>query len=108
MTTTTQEVSQEVKIVLNPEQEQIVQDLMSAGRYDSPDDVVAAALEELRQFVSGLPTPAEERKLLESSLQSADRADYRILRTEEDVNALVEEIRQETVARRKRERSLVK
>ncbi|MCB9384190.1 MAG: hypothetical protein H6509_06215 [Bryobacterales bacterium] len=97
-----------MKITLSPEQEQIVQDLVSAGRYDSPDDVVAAALEELRQFVSGLPTPTEERKLLEGALQSADRGDYRTLRSGEDVNALVEEIRSETAARRKREGSLVR
>ena len=97
-----------MKIILNPQQQQIVQDLVSAGRYDSPDDVVAAALEELRQFVSGLPTPAEERKLLEGALQSADRGDYRTLRSGEDVNALVEEIRSKTAARRKREGSLVR
>jgi Arc/MetJ-type ribon-helix-helix transcriptional regulator len=97
-----------MKIILNPEQEQIIRDLVSAGRYDSPDAVVAAALEELRQFMSGLPTPAEERKLLECALQSADRGDYRTLRTEKDVNALVEEIRGKTAARRNREGSLVK
>ena len=97
-----------MKITLSPEQEQIVRDLVSAGRYDSPDDVVAAALEELRQFMSCLPTPAEERKLLEGALKSADRGDYRTLRTEEDVNALVEEIRGETAEHRKREGSLVR
>ena len=87
-----------MEIALKPEEQELLEKHVASGRFRSVEEAVGA-------LVRMLPdpdelTPEEEWELLRPALEKYERGEYRTLRTDSDVEELIDEVRRKAAVRK--------
>ncbi|MBI1357299.1 MAG: type II toxin-antitoxin system ParD family antitoxin [Acidobacteria bacterium] len=87
-----------MEVTLTPEHERMIEEQVTAGRFSSPDEAIAAALE-LLQHRNEL-TLEEERKLVQIALEQLNRGEGVTIETPGEMDAFFEQIKERSGRKR--------